>query len=650
MEGKVKRGCRVAVPFGQKKTYTALVVNVHDNPPSGDYKIKEISELLDENPAVTTEQFNLWSWIAQYYLCSVGDVFKAALPAKMKVPELTKSRRKKEDSLFVTTIEDIEKNISTLNEYQEKAYNEINSSFTKKDITLLHGVTSSGKTELYIHLIIKNIKEGKQVLYLLPEIALTTQITERLKSIFGDRIGVYHSKFSDNERSRIYQKQLSEEPYDVILGVRSSVFLPFKNLGLVIVDEEHETSYKQQDPAPRYHARSCAIMLAKQYGAKTLLGTATPSIETYDLAQKGRYGYVALTHRYKDLQLPEIEIVDIRRLKHQKRLKSAFSQTLIDAIQEALDNKEQIILFQNRRGFSNFIQCKNCGWVPHCEHCDVSLTYHQKSNILSCHYCGKNYLLPIKCPQCEEQEFVYLGLGTEKIEEQIHKLFPQATTSRMDLDTAHTRKAYEEIINDFSDHKCDILIGTQMVTKGLDFDNVSVVGILDADTMLNLPDFRSFERSFHTMAQVAGRAGRKNHRGRVIIQTRTADSQIIKHVVENDYEGMYKDETEERELFSYPPFCRLIYMFIKHRDAEKIDHCAFEIASELVKIFGDRILGPDKPAVSRIKSMALRKIVIKIKPEDSTMKVRQVLRQIQEKAQNNPNYSGMTIYYDADPM
>ena len=410
--------------------------------------------------------------------------------------------------------------IKPLSLAQQDAYNGILMQMMKKDVVLLHGVTSSGKTEIYIHLIRKAIEEHKQVLYLLPEIALTVQIMERLHRVFGDRLGIYHSKYSDAERVEIWQKQLSDHPYDVILGARSAVFLPFKNLGLVIIDEEHETSFKQQDPAPRYHARSAAIVLAKMYGAKTLLGTATPSMESYYNAQQGKYGLVELKTRYKGIQLPEIQVVDVKDLRRRKMMSGPFSPQLLAAVREALKNGQQAILFQNRRGFAPMVECKVCGWVPKCKNCDVSLTLHKSINLLTCHYCGYTYPVPTECPNCGSTEIMGRGFGTEKIEDQIAEIFPEAKIARMDLDTTRTRNAYERLIADFSEGRTNLLIGTQMVSKGLDFDKVSVVGILNADSMLNYPDFRAYEHAFMMMAQVSGRAGRKGKRGLVILQTK----------------------------------------------------------------------------------------------------------------------------------
>lgn len=643
-------GCRVTVPFGASKTYTALVVDVHDRKPDGGYVIKELISLMDERPVVTSAQLTLWNWLSQYYMCSLGEVFKAAIPTNLRLREQPSAQSGHGTACPDAFAADMPAPAKQLNEYQQKAYEEITHSFLGNDITLLHGVTSSGKTEIYIHLINTYVRAGKQVLYLLPEIALTTQITERLRRVFGDRLGVYHSKFTDKERRSVYERQLSGSPYQIILGVRSSVLLPFRDLGLVIVDEEHETSYKQQEPAPRYHARNCSIILARQQNAKVLLGTATPCLESYHMAQAGRYGYVQLTHRYHDMRLPEVEVVDIARLHKQKRMRGAFSPALTEAISQALEQGEQVILFQNRRGFSSYVQCRNCGWVPRCERCDVSLTYHKRQGVLTCHYCGKQYTLPQQCPQCEEHQLTYIGLGTERIEDQIHTLFPEAKVSRMDLDTAKTRKEYEEIINDFSSHKCDILIGTQMVSKGLDFDNVSVVGILDADSMLNLPDFRSYERTYHVLAQVAGRAGRQHHTGKVILQTRNAELPIISCIVNNDYTSMHTMQMAERRLFGYPPLCRLIYIYLKHRDAARAEQCAQHLATRLRASFGDNILGPDRPPVSRIHSMSLRKIIVKHPTNYSPAKVREALLQARQDLTEQPFANGVNVYFDVDPV
>ena len=540
--------------------------------------------------------------------------------------------------------------IKQLSLAQQDAYNGILMQMMKKDVVLLHGVTSSGKTEIYIHLIRKAIEEHKQVLYLLPEIALTVQIMERLHRVFGDRLGIYHSKYSDAERVEIWQKQLSDHPYDVILGARSAVFLPFKNLGLVIIDEEHETSFKQQDPAPRYHARSAAIVLAKMYGAKTLLGTATPSMESYYNAQQGKYGLVELKTRYKGIQLPEIQVVDVKDLRHRKMMSGPFSPQLLAAVREALKNGQQAILFQNRRGFAPMVECKVCGWVPKCKNCDVSLTLHKSINLLTCHYCGYTYPVPTECPNCGSTEIMGRGFGTEKIEDQIAEIFPEAKIARMDLDTTRTRNAYERLIADFSEGRTNLLIGTQMVSKGLDFDKVSVVGILNADSMLNYPDFRAYEHAFMMMAQVSGRAGRKGKRGLVILQTKNPNLPVIGQVVNNDYAGLYQGILEERRTFHYPPFFHLINVYVKHKYDKVCEQASHELCKTLRSWFGGRVLGPDKPAVARVKTMNIRKIVIKLENGIDQQKVREYLKFAQQQMGKDPRYGALQIYYDVDPL
>ena len=540
--------------------------------------------------------------------------------------------------------------IKPLSLAQQDAYNGILMQMMKKDVVLLHGVTSSGKTEIYIHLIRKAIEEHKQVLYLLPEIALTVQIMERLHRVFGDRLGIYHSKYSDAERVEIWQKQLSDHPYDVILGARSAVFLPFKNLGLVIIDEEHETSFKQQDPAPRYHARSAAIVLAKMYVAKTLLGTATPSMESYYNAQQGKYGLVELKTRYKGVQLPEIQVVDVKDLRRRKMMSGPFSPQLLAAVREALKNGQQAILFQNRRGFAPMVECKVCGWVPKCKNCDVSLTLHKSINLLTCHYCGYTYPVPTECPNCGSTEIMGRGFGTEKIEDQIAEIFPEAKIARMDLDTTRTRNAYERLIADFSEGRTNLLIGTQMVSKGLDFDKVSVVGILNADSMLNYPDFRAYEHAFMMMAQVSGRAGRKGKRGLVILQTKNPTLPVIGQVVNNDYEGLYQGILEERRTFHYPPFFHLINVYVKHKYDKVCEQASHELSKTLRSWFGGRVLGPDKPAVARVKTMNIRKIVIKLENGIDQQKVREYLKFAQQQMGKDPRYGALQIYYDVDPL
>ena len=541
-------------------------------------------------------------------------------------------------------------NIHALNKAQTEAYNQIQFSFLKKNVVLLHGVTSSGKTEIYIHLIQQAIERKEQVLYLLPEIALTVQMRERLQRVFGNRLGIYHSKYSDAERVEIWRKQLSAHPYDVILGARSALFLPFQRLGLVIVDEEHETSFKQQDQAPRYHARSASIVLAQMYGAKTLLGSATPSMESYYNAKSGKYGFVQLLTRYQDIQLPEIQVVDVKDLRRRKMMKGILSPVLLSAMRQALERGEQVILFQNRRGFSSFVECKTCGWVPHCSHCDVSLTYHKRYNQLTCHYCGSVYQVPEVCPNCESKTISGRGIGTEKIEDELVELFPDVKVSRMDMDTTRSRNAYERIIDDFSEGKTQILVGTQMISKGLDFANVSVVGILDADHMLNYPDFRAFEHAFMMMSQVSGRAGRKGRQGLVILQTRNPEQPVLDRVVHHDMEGMAQDIMEERSLFHYPPYYRLIYVYVRHRQEQTTEYAARELGTRLRALFGSRVLGPDKPSVAKVKTLHIRKLVLKLENGIDLKKVRECLRDIQHLMSSDIRYNSLQIFYDVDPM
>ena len=540
--------------------------------------------------------------------------------------------------------------IRPLSDVQQDAFNKIQFSFLGKNVTLLHGVTSSGKTEIYIHLIRQALERKQQVLYLLPEIALTVQIMQRLQHVFGNRLGIYHSKYSDAERVEIWQKQLSQNPYDVILGARSAVFLPFQNLGLVIVDEEHETSYKQQDPMPRYHARSTAIVLAQMFGAKTLLGTATPSVETYYNAKTGKYGLVELFQRYKGIELPEIQVVDVKDLQHRKMMNGPFSPYLLNKVREALEHGEQAILFQNRRGYAPVIECKQCGWVPHCQHCDVSLTLHRNLNQLTCHYCGYTYQVPTECPACGCQELRTKGYGTEKIEAEVQDIFPEARIARMDLDTTRSRSAYERIISDFASGRTNLLIGTQMISKGLDFDKVSVVGILNADSMLNYPDFRAYEHAFMMMAQVSGRAGRKGKRGLVVLQTKSPDLPIIQQVVRNDYAAHYQSLIAERQQFHYPPYYRLVYVYLKHKQDWVVDTAAAEMASRLRQWFGARLLGPDKPVVAKVKSLSIRKLVLKLELGINMGDVRKYLALAQQQMLQDKRYVSLQIYYDVDPL
>ncbi len=749
---KVTFGKRLLVPLGKSKKYIALAIKLHDVKPTFD--IKPLECVLDTEPSLIDTQFRLWTWISNYYMSHIGDVYNAAFPAGLKslekykpktelyialasayrnphalraaiaimarapkqakvfsdylhisgwsvlledqpeesVPlqepfydlqegdapsfakEVTREELMNEShstSTIVKTLTDrgflytYEREVGRLNttgaphfdiikalsQAQQDAYNSILMQMLKKDVVLLHGVTSSGKTEIYIHLIKKALDEHKQVLYLLPEIALTVQIMDRLHKVFGDRLGIYHSKYSDAERVEIWQKQLSPHPYDIILGARSAVFLPFQNLGLVIVDEEHETSFKQQDPAPRYHARSAAIVLAKMYeGAKVLLGTATPSMESYYNARQGKYGLVELKTRFKDIQLPEIQVVDVKDLRHRKIMKGTYSPQLLAAVREALQNGEQAILFQNRRGFAPMIECKVCGWVPKCKNCDVSLTLHKNINLLTCHYCGYTYPVPTECPNCGSTELMGRGVGTEKIEDQIAEIFPEARIARMDLDTTRTRNAYERLIEDFSSGKTNLLVGTQMISKGLDFDKVRVVGILNADSMLNYPDFRAYEHAFMMMSQVSGRAGRKGKRGLVFLQTKSPELPVISQVVHNDYASFYQALLEERRTFHYPPFYHLIYVYLKHKHEKVCQQASIELGNTLRGWFGQRVLGPDKPAVARVKTMNIRKIVIKLENGIDQKKVREYLTFAQQQMAKDPRYGALQIYYDVDPL
>ncbi|GET26623.1 primosomal protein N' [Prolixibacter sp. NT017] len=539
---------------------------------------------------------------------------------------------------------------------QEKAYAEIEQHLEDKQVTLLHGVTSSGKTEVYIRLIEKYIQEKNQVLYLLPEIALTTQIVQRLKQVFGDKAGIYHSRFNDAERVEIWNKVLNFDPesdenqYQVIIGARSSVFLPFRFPGLIIVDEEHENSYKQFDPAPRYHARDAAIVLSHLTGAKVLLGTATPAIESYYNALTGKYGLVELSERFQQIELPKILTADLRDAYKRKQMRGHFTPLLFEEIEKALEAKEQVILFQNRRGFAPFIECKTCGWVPKCKHCDVSLTYHKHNNSLVCHYCGYTLHHPSNCQACGSAEITTKGFGTEKIEDEVSLIFPNARIARMDLDTTRARKSFEKIIHDYDSGKIDILIGTQMVTKGLDFQNVSVVGILNADNLLNYPDFRAYERSYQLMAQVSGRAGRKHRQGKVIIQTSEPDHHIIQQVIENDYTGMYKGQLAERKHFKYPPYYRLIGLVLKHRDKRELERIANQLGGMLRRSFRNRVLGPEDPVINRIQTWYIKQFWLKIERDISIVSAKKKLQEILDEAKIQPGNSGVQINIDVDPM
>ncbi|MGB5989407.1 MAG: primosomal protein N' [Marinifilaceae bacterium] len=533
---------------------------------------------------------------------------------------------------------------------QHNAYDEIEQAFKEKDSVLLHGVTSSGKTEVYTHLINKCIKEGKQVLYLLPEISLTTQITQRLQSFFGDELAVYHSKFSNNERVEIWNRLKSDNPYKLVLGVRSSLFLPFNNLGLIIIDEEHEASFKQQNPAPRYNARDAALVLANIYGAKCLLGSATPSIESAFNAHKKKYGYVKLDKRYSGIQMPEILISDLARARFTKSMKGVLAPALFSEITKALHNGKQVILFQNRRGYASYVQCYQCAQVVKCKFCDVSLTYHKYDNKLICHHCGFSQDMLHTCPSCDTQNLAIKGFGTERIEEDLAKYFPDYKVSRMDLDTASTKRKLDSIIERFQDKKIDILVGTQMLTKGLDFDNLALVGVLDADSLLNFPDFRSYERAYQLLAQVSGRAGRRGERGKVIIQTSQVDNPILKYVIDNDYSALYKSQIKERKEFIYPPFYKMIEINMKHIDPRLLNHFSFELAMRLRKIFGIRVFGPHEPLISKVYKSYIRTILLKIETKSSLFKAKTILHKETKDILSEKRFSKIILTFDVDPM
>ncbi len=796
-------GQRVVVPLGKRKRYTGIVTRLHDEAPAKGVELKYVEEAVDVVPLLLPAQLEFWEWLANYYICTKGEVLKAALPSGLKlesemrliraelpadVNEMTPLQQAIYhllDAEKTTTLEDITSKLKRtsiintvrqmiekgwvevretmresfrartetyvrlpesvvledkidalfdglrkggkpyalllaytdlarsaaalrlrnpkllaevsrsqllqrveggdaalraliekgylesysvevgrlktcaatetlgmrpLNDHQQRVLEQINTSFEQHDITLLHGVTSSGKTEVYMKLIEDTLAEGKQVLYMLPEIALTTQITTRLGRVFGDKMGVYHSKFPDAERVELWQRQLTDKAFPLILGVRSSLFLPFQNLGLIIVDEEHETSYKQQDPAPRYHARDAALVLAKQLGAKVLLGTATPSLESFYKARQKRYGFVEMRERFGGVELPEIIVEDVKELKRKKMMKTPFSPRLKEEIQAALERKEQAILFLNRRGYSPVLDCHHCGWTPKCTQCDVSLTYHQREQRLVCHYCGKSYDVPRSCPNCHEADLRDIGYGTEKIQAAIEAVFPTARTARMDLDTTRSRAAYEQIIRKFQQGETDILIGTQMLTKGLDFDRVSVVGIINADQLTNMPDFRAHERAFQMLSQVAGRAGRRGKQGKVVMQTRQVEHPLTQQVVTNDYFGMYAEQMQERQLFRYPPFYRVIHIFLKHRDDRTVEAASAYFASLLRPHFPTDLLGPERPLVAKVQLQYIRKFMLKVAPNLQPASIRATLRAARNVVAEHPEFKGLTIYYDVDPL
>lgn len=793
LRSMVQVGCRVVVQLGLRKMYTAIIYAVHTNKPRT-LTIKDIDSVLDEFPIVTKKQLELWDWMADYYMCTLGDVMKAALPSGLKLEsetaltvnpdfdcmslnesdrivyvqieknphilisnlvkllnrksvtatikklisldavvagEVISSMYKPKLVVYVKFTQSIEnqdfvntsfslvnkapkqqelllallneyvqhknienfavkkqqllqnttpqvlaelvkkgivrleervesrfdtadgkiKGIATLSDQQKTALVEIHHAFAEQKGCLLHGVTSSGKTEVYIHLIQEMIDAGKQVLYLLPEIALTSQIINRLRDVFGNQVGVYHSRFSDNERIEVWNTVLADNvnSYKVILGVRSSVFLPFSNLGLVIVDEEHETSFKQYDPSPRYNARDVAYVLARMYGADLLLGTATPSMETYYNALTKKLSLVEMKTRHTKAPLPEIHIVDLRKERRQLRMKDVFSKTLLGKIEDNLNEKRQVILFQNRRGFSPYLECPDCGYVHQCVNCDVSLTYHKFSNSLMCHHCGYAIRYTTTCPACQGENMQLVGFGTEKIEDTLSSLFPEAKIARMDLDTTRGKNAYTELIDKFERREIDILVGTQMITKGLDFENVGLVGILSADSMLRFPDFRAFERAYQLMVQVAGRAGRSERQGHVYIQTYQPEHPILKFVQENDYNSLLNTQMAERKTFWYPPFTRLIKVTVRHRDKDKAVYAAKILADDFRKIPNIMVLGPEFPPIARIQLLYAQDILLKIPRTLNITKVKTVVRAYMQTIVGQEDYKTTSFSINVDP-
>jgi primosomal protein N' (replication factor Y) len=648
MEAQIEEGCLVRVAFGKNKQYAGIVSKVTPIPPENIQTIKPLLSIESAQTIVQHPQLQFWKWISNYYLCHLGEVFKAVLAPGFIQDGILKTYRRQRRRLEKT--EAVLKPLHTLNHFQQQAYDAIVQNFHQKDVCLLHGVTSSGKTEIYTHLIQETLNTNRQVLYLLPEIALTTQITDRLKAFFGDKLGVYHSKISSRERVNIWNGLINGESYPIILGARSSVFLPFGNIGLIIVDEEHEPSYKQQDPAPRYHARNAAIMLATMHGAKVVLGSATPSIESFHNARIGKYGYVRLEKRFEETELPSIIPVNVKELRRKKKMKTLFSPLLMEKMKASIERGEQVLLFQNRRGFAPNMVCKVCDWTPKCRFCDISLTYHKKHNQLSCHYCGRVYRLPNECPECGATELSPVGFGTEKVEELIQELLPEVSVERMDTDTASTKRSLEEIISRFEKGETQILIGTQMISKGLDFEKVSLVGILSADALMHFPDFRAYERAYQLMSQVAGRAGRRERQGEVILQTSHPEHPLIEMVIDQNYEGMYNMQLEERELFKYPPFFRLIYITLKHKNETVLNEASNEYARLLREKLSDRVMGPDKPAVGRIQNFHIKKILLKVETNASLGALHEIMKDIQARIIAQADYRYILIQYDVDPV
>ena len=641
-------GTRVIVPL-MKKEMRGIVLGEHTQPiaPELAEKIKPIIAVSDTAPAVVPQQLRLWQWMSTYYMCTLGEVMAAALPNGLDKRLLTPpSRRRKQIASYTGPIEPLHE----LSLAQQKSVDEIETFWTSgKQIVLLHGVTSSGKTDMYIHLIQKQLEAGKNVLYLVPEIALTTQLTSRLQCIFGDKLMVYHSRLTDAEREARYRQINQLNDNCVVIGARSAIFLPLTNIGLIIVDEEHEPSYKQEEPNPRYHARAAAIVLAKEHAAKVLLGTATPSIESYHLAQKGVYGLVSLTERFGGVELPEIQLIDLKQQYERKQMNGHFSDALVERICQCLEEHKKVILFQNRRGYAPQLQCTQCGQPPRCVQCDVPMTLHMRDHELRCHYCGYHMPVPAVCPQCGG-ELKAMGFGTERIEDEIQTLFPEARVLRMDLDTTRNRSAYQDIINAFANHECDILVGTQMITKGLHFDDVRLVAVLNADPLFNQPDFRAYERAYQMLEQVAGRAGRKGSKGEVWIQTFDPQNTVLTMVQNHDYKALYDHQIAERKLFNYPPYYRMIRLQLRDHNGVRVHRVASELQTYLARIFGVRVSGVIIPSVERVQAYSIRELTLRI---ESTANIAEAKRRLQEGIDHIWSISSnknVKIIIDVDPL
>ena len=643
-------GTRVVVPL-MKKEVRGVVLRAHTEPVEAAWadKIRPLTAVLDTAPAVSAEQLALWQWMSSYYMCTLGEVMSAALPSGLdrRLTDPPKRRR-----AAIAPYDGPIEPMHALSPAQAKCVDEIGTFWQNgKEIVLLHGVTSSGKTDLYIHLIQSQLEQGRNVLYLVPEIALTTQLTSRLQCIFGDRLIVYHSRLTDAEREMRYT-QIANAPgtdHYVVIGARSAVFMPIPDIGLVIVDEEHDTSYKQAEPNPRYHARAAAIVLAKSHHAHVLLGTATPSVESYYLAMKGVYGLVSLTERYGGVELPDITLVDLKRQYTRKEMYGHFSDPLVERIRQCLADNKQVILFQNRRGYAPQIQCAQCGQPPRCVQCDVPMTLHMRAHELRCHYCGYHMPVPAVCPQCGG-ELKAIGFGTERIENEIQTLFPEARVLRMDLDTTRNKSAYQDIINAFARHECDILVGTQMVTKGLHFDDVRLVAVLNADPLFNQPDFRAYERAYQMLEQVAGRAGRKGTKGEVWIQTFDPSNGLLEMVRRHDYKALYAQQIEERETFAYPPFHRLIRVQLRHHNGSLVHQAATQLQTYLARIFGTRISGVIVPSVERVQAYTLRELTLRVENGANITEAKRRLKEAMDYIVSIPSNKNIKVIVDVDPQ